>query len=89
MSSLAGKYQRIHCINAICPLENELSAAHIAWMDEPKIRLSPKGRDGTVWKWEVILMDRVVASGMAAGSQEYAYTVAHEALLNYRKTKLD
>jgi hypothetical protein len=58
-------------------------------MDEPKIRLSPKGRDGTVWKWEVLLRDRVVASGMASGSREHAHTVAHEALLNYRETKLD
>ncbi len=76
-----------------CPpsgMENGRAAAHIAGMDDPTIRLYPaENRSGetAVWKWEILLKGKQVASGTSSGSQESAYTDAREALLKYRKGK--
>ncbi len=32
--------------------------------------------EAAVWKWEILLRGKQVASGMSPGSQESAYTVA-------------
>jgi dsRNA-specific ribonuclease len=59
-------------------------------MDDPTIRLSPAADNksgATVWKWEILLRGKPVASGTSSGSQESAYTAAREALLKYRDKK--
>jgi hypothetical protein len=52
-------------------------------MNELKIRLSPESGMTAVWRWEITLKGKKVAGGTSSGSQEFAYTTAHEALLNY------
>jgi hypothetical protein len=54
-------------------------------MDDVKIRLNPERGKVGVWRWEILLKDKIVASGQCSGSSEYAYTVAHEALLKYQR----
>lgn len=58
-------------------------------MDEPKIRLSPQNTQATAWKWEILLNGKQVSSGVSLGSQENAYTAAHEALLKFQRHATD
>ena len=57
---------------------------HIEMMDDPTIRLYPEAGKPGVWKWEILLKEKIVVSGMYAGSSEHAYATAHEALLRYQ-----
>jgi hypothetical protein len=57
-------------------------------MDTPKIQLFPEHGKTGVWKWEILLEDKMVSNGLYSGSSEYAYTAAHEALLKYQRNEM-
>ena len=62
--------------------------AHTAGMESPMIRLHPPhdniSGDAGLWKWEILLKKKTIASGTSSGTQEHAYTAAREALFKYR-----
>jgi len=53
-------------------------------MDDPIIRLYPVAGKPGVWKWEILLKEEMVASGIYSGSSEHAFATAHETLLRYQ-----
>jgi len=57
-------------------------------MQSPMIRLYPTGGNisgnAAAWTWEILVRNKTIASGTSSGTQEHAYTIAREALLNYR-----
>jgi hypothetical protein len=57
-------------------------------MDTPKIQLFPERGKTGVWKWEILLEDKMVSNGLYSGSSEHAYTAAHEALLKYQRNEM-
>jgi len=60
----------------------------LRFMDTPKIQLFPERGKTGVWKWEILLEDKMVSNGLYSGSSEHAYTAAHEALLKYQRNEM-
>ncbi len=60
-------------------------------MDEPKIRLYPDGKPGSVaaWKWELLLNGKKIAGGKSRGTQETAFTAARAALVKERARRAE
>jgi hypothetical protein len=58
-------------------------------MDEPKIRLFPDGKPGSVaaWNWELLLNGKKIAGGKSSGTQEMAFTAARAALVKERERR--
>jgi hypothetical protein len=60
-------------------------------MDEPKIRLYPGGKPGSVatWHWELLLNGKKIAGGKTPGTQEMAFTAARAALVKERERRAE
>ncbi len=59
--------------------------AHIAGMDEPKIRLYPD--ESGAWHWELLLEGKRIARGRSPGTQEVAFAAARRALASERERR--
>jgi hypothetical protein len=58
-------------------------------MDDPKIRLYPDGKSGSIatWNWELLLRGKKIAGGKSPGTQEIAYAAARAALVKERERR--